>query len=339
LPTNRAQGGEGDPAAAAVRAAMQQAMASDEPPIRPGIIGGALVGARRVRRWRRLAGAGALAAIVPAVAIGIAAAPRAAGPTVAHGRPGTIGEAAPGPALQSKSAPDSEPSSPQAQGIAAASRPELRRAATSRPALREAVVAGGPGANWFVRPVLPAAHPAANLVPITTQSFAQLLLDQLPADAVHTQVMATVDAVASQDQLSLANFDQVTTARGEGSVSVQLIRASTPGAAFGCAALSAGESCRTFMLGSGVAVNETAVTAPWESDGTLLAVIVYRPGTGLISIEENSSYITGAAANVQPPLTLRQLVRAALDPRWGYTIGKAFAVRASRLYVLPASQG
>ena len=111
---------------------------------------------------------------------------------------------------------------------------------------------------------------------------------------------------------------------------MQLIRASTPGAAFGCGALSAGESCRTYQLGSGVAVNETAVTASWESDGTLLAVTVFRPGTGLISIEENTTSITGAAANTLPPLTLRQLVRAALDPRWGYTIGKAFAAAGQR---------
>ena len=35
--------------------------------------------------------------------------------------------------------------------------------------------------------------------------------------------------------------------------------------------------------------------------------------------------------------TVRQLVAAAMDPRWGYTIGKAFVQRASGLYVQPAS--
>ena len=328
MPTNRAPGSEGDPAAAAVRAAIQQAMASDEPPIRPGIVGGALVGARRIRRWRRLAAVSALAAIVPAVAIGMAAVHRAAGQAVLHG---TFG--------YTRSLAQHTGSRPQLSDNAAPVLQAVPQATPASLARLQKTTVGDAVVYSFVRPVLPASRSSANPVPITDQSFAQLLLDQLPGGAVHTPVMASVDAAASQDQLSLANFDQVTTARGEGSVSVQLIRARTPGAAFGCGALSAGESCRTYTLGSGVAVNETAVTASWESDGTLLAVTVFRPGTGLISIEENTTSITGAAANTLPPLTLRQLVRAALDPRWGYTIGKAFAAGASSLAVEAASEG
>jgi hypothetical protein len=119
---------------------------------------------------------------------------------------------------------------------------------------------------------------------------------------------------------------------------MQLVSASTAGMAVGCGELSAGETCRTYQLGSGVVVNETAVDASWESDTTVLAVTVFRPGTGLISIEENTVDANeDAAAGAQPPLTLRQLVTAAIDPRWGFTIGKAFAQRASDLYVQPAT--
>ena len=148
--------------------------------------------------------------------------------------------------------------------------------------------------------------------------------------------MATVTSAGRQGRLSLANFDDVTTAYGAGSLSLQLVGASTAGIAVGCGELSAGETCRTYQLGSGVVVNETAVDASWESDTTVLAVTVFRPGTGLISIEENT-FSNAAAASTQPPLTLRQLVTAAMDPRWGFTIGKAFAQRASSLYVQPAA--
>ena len=187
-----------------------------------------------------------------------------------------------------------------------------------------------------MRPGLPAAASEVDPVPITAQSLGQLLIDVLPAGATHSQVMASVGASANETGLSLANFDDVTTSYGAGSVSVQLIRASKPGSEFGCGAAPAGESCVTYRLGGGVEVNETVVDDDWEIGSTMLAVTVFRPGTGLISIEENTGIDTGST---RPPLTLGQLVRAALDPRWGFTIGKAFLQRASQLQVGAASQG
>jgi hypothetical protein len=325
-------------AAAAVRAALQQAMAGDEPPIRPGIIGVALVEARRLPRGRRLAGAGALAALVPAVAVSLAASHRAIGPTEARGAPGYVGEVAPaGAGLQSNSVRATISVSPSTVSASSVSPSTHQFAASSRPAAAKVIVVR-PVSYAFVRPVVPAAKLAANPVPITAQSFGQLLIDELPAHAIHTQIMATVTSAGRQDRLSLANFDEVTTAYGSGSLSLQLVSARTAGMAVGCGELSAGETCRTYQLASGVVVNETAVDASWESATTVLAVTVFRPGTGLISIEENTLNSTNAfAAGVQPPLTLRQLVTAAIDPRWGFTIGKAFAHRASGLYVQPAS--
>ncbi len=324
-------------AAAAVRAALQRAMAGDEPPIRPGIIGGALVEARRIRRWRRLGAASAVAALVPAVAVGLAAGHRAAGPAAAARAVRTdVGVLVPGgAALRSNPRPatiSAAPATHQLSGAPATHQVSL----SSRPAAAKVILVS-PVSYGFVRPVLPAAKPIANPVPITAQTFGQLLIDELPAHAIHTQVMATVTSAGRQDRLSLANFDDVTTAYGAGSLSLQLVSASAAGMAVGCGELSAGETCRTYQLVSGVVVNETAVDASWESDTTVLAVTVFRPGTGLISIEETTFNATEDAASARPPLTLRQLVTAAMDPRWRFTIGKAFAQRASGLYVQPAS--
>lgn len=290
-----------DEMGAACRQAIYTAMVGDEPLIRPGIIGGALRDARRIRRRRRVAGAGALAAIVPALVIGITA--------VRHG-PGA------GPVYRGGSF------------AAAPARPMAAPSRTVTPAHQYP----------FVRPARPATTSGDNPVPITAQSLGELLIDVLPAGASHSQVMASVGAAASETRLSLANFDEVTTARGTGSVTVQLIRRSKPGPEFDCGAEPAGESCATYRLG-GIEVNETVIASS-ESEGTMLAVTVFRPGTGLISIEENSTAAFGAAfGGALPPLTLRQLVRAALDPRWGFTISKAFLATASRLQVGAANQG
>src|SRR5215472_442779 len=108
----------------------------------------------------------------------------------------------------------------------------------------------------FVRPPRPITTSEDNPVPITAQSLGELLIDVLPAGASHSQAMASVDAATGETALSLANFDEVTTAQGTGSVTVQLIRASTPGPEFECGAEPAGESCATYRLG-GVEVNET----------------------------------------------------------------------------------
>jgi hypothetical protein len=323
-------------AAAAVRAAFQQAMASNEPPIRPGMIGGALVEARRIRRWRRLAAASAVAALTPAITVGLASVHRPAGPVAAAPAAGTYaGVVGPEAALRSNSGPATISAAPVTHRLSGASATH-HVSLSSRPAAGKEILVS-PVSYGFVRPVLAATTPAVNPVPITAQSFGQLLIDVLPAHAIHTQIMATVTSAGRQDRLSLATFDDVTTAYGVGSLSLQLVSASTAGMAVGCGELSAGETCRTYQLRSGVVVNETAVDASWESDTTVLAVTVFRPGTGLISIEENTFSATESAASAQPPLTLRQLVTAAIDPRWGYTIGKAFAQRASGLYVQPAT--
>lgn len=323
-------------AAAAVRAALQRAMAGDEPPIRPGMIGGALVEARRIRRWRRLGAASAVAALVPAVAVSLASAHRPAGPAAAaRAVRSDVGVVPGGAALQSNPRPATISAAPATHRLSGA--PATHQVSlSSRPAAAKVILVS-PVRYAFVRPVLAATKPIANPVPITAQTFGQLLIDELPAHAIHTQVRATVTTAGRQDRLSLANFDDVTTANGVGSLSLQLVSATTAGMAVGCGELSAGETCRTYQLASGVVVNETAVDASWESDTTVLAVTVFRPGTGLISIEENTLNSTAFAAGTQPPLTLRQLVTAAIDPRWGFTIGKTFAQRAGGLYVQPAT--
>jgi hypothetical protein len=306
LPTDsRADRQAREPSGAAVRAVLQRAMAGDEPPIRPGIIGGALQNARRTRRGRRLAAASAVAVIGPAALVGMTAMHRVAGPA--------LPDLNAGPARISVAQP---------------------AAARSEAEVRQTIVAARTRYP-FVRPARPVTKSQADPVPITAQSLGQLLIDVLPAGASYSQVMASVWTGANETRLSLANFDEVTTAQGAGSVSVQLIRASKAGPEFGCGAAPAGESCATYRLG-GVEVNETVINDAWEVGATMLAVTVFRPGTGLISIEEGTGIDT---PGIRPPLTLGQLVRAALDPRWGFTIGKAFLARASRLQVGAANQG
>lgn len=286
---------------AACRQAIYNGMAGDEPLIRPGIIGGALRDARRIRRRRRLAGAGALAAFVPALVFGM---------TALHHAPAYRG---------------------QSYAIGAErgqARPMVTPSRTLLPAHQ----------SPFVRPDWSAAPDLDDPVPITAQSLGELLIDVLPAGAGHSQVMASVNAAGSESGLSLANFDEVTTSQGTGAVTVQLIRASEPGPEFECGAEPTGESCATYRVG-GVEVNETVIDS-WAAEGTMLAVTVFRPGTGLISIEENSTSVSGTAAgDALPPLTLSQLVRAALDPRWGFTVDRDFLTKASALQVGAANQG
>ncbi len=67
-----------------------------------------------------------------------------------------------------------------------------------------------------------------------------------------------------------------------------------------------------------------------------LAVIVSRPGVAAVAIIETNqaSPPLGVVAK-DPPLTLMQLVRGALDPRWRFTISKSFMRQASGLKVVP----
>jgi hypothetical protein len=306
LPTDSRVFDPREPSGAALCAGLRRAMEADEPLIRPGIIGGALRDARRIRRRRRLAAAGAVAVIGPAAIVGGTVLDRPAGHSlpVASAGPARIG-AAPQPAL-------AEPS------------PAVRTTISARTRYP------------FVRPARPASVSETDPVPITAQSLGQLLIDVLPAGATYSGVMATVGVTTRQTGLSLANFDQVTTVHGAGSVSVQLIRASQAGPEFNCGVAPAGESCVTYRPGAGVEVNETVINDAWEIGSTMLAVTVFRPGTGVISIEENTGIDEPAT---KPPLTLGQLVRAALDPRWGFTIGKAFRQQASRLQVTSATEG
>jgi hypothetical protein len=307
LPTDsRADGQPRDPSGAAVRAVLQRAMAGDEPPIRPGIIGGAVRDARRARRWRLLAAASAVAVIGPAAVIGLSAIPGPAGAALPALNAGPVRISAARPA-------------------AVRPEPEVRQTTVT---VRTRYA--------FVRPARPEAAAEADPEPITAQSLGQLLIDVLPAGARYSEVMASVGGGGNATGLSLANFDEVTTARGAGSVSVQLIRASKPGPVFDCGVTSVGEGCTTYRLGGGIEVNETVFNDEWEIGSTMLAVTVFRPAAGLISIEEGTGI---DSPGTRPPLTLGQMVRAALDPRWGFTIGRAFLQQASQLQVGAANQG
>lgn len=279
----------------AIRDLLHQAMAADEPPIGSGLLGEAVHAARRIRR-RRIAGAGAAVVLLPAVAFGVLA----------------LTGVAPG----------------QAHRISPS-------AATSGKTAKPSVTITPSGGYPFIPPWLPASHPVADPVPITAQSFGQLLMDELPAGARHSQIRSTVDEggkKTSRFRLSEASLNRVSTASGIGSVGIQLTNTTDPGPAMEC--VDPGVSCMTYHLSGGVQVNEN-VTQSAKSANTMIIVTAYRPRVGLVSITEYNSPAGAGSVNTRLPLSFRQLVAAALDPRWGYTISRSFAEHASHLHVLP----
>jgi hypothetical protein len=271
----------------AIRDLIWQAMSADEPPIRADIIGGAVRGARTVRRRRMAAGVAVTAAVFPALAFGTPAVVTALGP--AAGRH-TV---SPPPTTSDRSG----------------------RHLSSRPADRYP----------FVRPKVPASSPEIHPVPVTDQSLGQLLVDELPAGARYSQITAIAQSPAGRGRQAGASL-MSRTATGSGSIGVQLTDARDAGSAsFQCA--SSGVPCITYTLAGGVKVNELVSQAP---NGESIYVTVLRPGVALVAFTEGTGK-TGPGT--RPPLTLNQLVAAALDPRWRFTVSRSFAEHARHLHV------
>jgi hypothetical protein len=271
----------------AVRDLIWQAMSADEPPIRADIIGGAVRGARTVRRRRMAAGVAVAAAVVPALAFGTPAVVAALQP---------------------------------AAGRHTLSPPPTTADRTGRHHSR------GPADRYlFVRPVLPPSSPEIHPVPVTDHSLGQLLVDELPAGARYGRVTASVQPVPGHGRQAGASL-MSRTATGSGSIGVQLTDARDAGSGpFQCA--SSGVPCITYTLTGGIKVNELVSQAP---NGESIYVTVLRPGVALIAFTEGTGK---AGPDTRPPLTLAQLVAAALDPRWRFTVSQSFAQHARYLHV------
>jgi hypothetical protein len=278
----------------AVRAALRRVVSADEPPV-GALVGEALRAGLRLRRRRRLQAAGGCLAVVAALAVGVPAVATALGSAPATAPTGASGDSGPGPRVH---------------------------------------VALPPGFH-MVPPVVPAQIPVGRQVPVTAKSVASLLLAVLPAGqrASHLALAAAappnISAVASVD---------VATLRTTGSVIVQMGR---PGGArlLSCATARAADgsiiACRDYSVPGGTEVQELVLAAGVGSgngvaDGfSYVFAATVRRADGVSVMVQASNYVPGPAS--LPPLTMAQVVTAAADPRWSWTMDSTFVAQAGRL--------
>jgi hypothetical protein len=295
-----------------IRNVLQQAMAGQEPPIGQGILGGAVRAARVARRRRFVTGVVAVAAAVPALAFGVPALAGALSPTAAAAHGGSF---APG----------------SAQGGARHHASSPRRHAIRKVHGQQRVVK--PMLIRLVRPVLRGGSLGTNPVPITNKSFGQLMIDDMPAGAHLSQIEANVNAGAlwnSHYRDAAAWFENVVTAAGGGEIQANLLDDTTGYFGSMCPSGSTGgDQCASYNLPGGVIVVED-----YAADS--LFVTVFRPGVGNFTINESNSAMRGGSpTNTNMPLTVAQMVRAAMDPRWQFAISQSFVQQASKLHVAP----
>jgi hypothetical protein len=287
-----------------LRDLLQQTMAGEEPPIGRPIVGGAVRGARTVRRRRLAAGITAVAAIIPALAFGVPAVAGALAPAtpVRHG-----------------------PVQPLAGGS---------------PAKKTTHHAAAPVTTFtFVRPRRLAYHAEVNPVPITIQSLGQLLIDDLPAHARMSQIEASVNVNPSATYRTAdAWFNDVTTPIGSGTVQADNMVAGSTAIDFGCGP-GKDPQCRAYGLPGGIKVVELYSTGIVQATGkpfVQLSVDVFRPGVAELSVfESDGAMAAGSPVTKGMPLTMRQMLKIALDSRWQFTISQAFVTAASGLHVAP----
>jgi hypothetical protein len=278
----------------AVRAALRRVVSADEPPV-GALVGEALRAGLRLRRRRRLQAAGGCLAVVAALAVGVPAVATALGSAPATAPTGASGDSGPGPRVH---------------------------------------VALPPGFH-MVPPVVPVQIPVGRQVPVTAKSVASLLLAVLPAGqrASHLALAAAappnISAVASVD---------VATLRTTGSVIVQMGR---PGGArlLSCATARAADgsiiACRDYSVPGGTEVQELVLAAGVGSgngvaDGfSYVFAATVRRADGVSVMVQASNYVPGPAS--LPPLTMAQVVTAAADPRWSWTMDSTFVAQAGKL--------
>jgi hypothetical protein len=268
--------------------------------------------------------------MVPALAFGVPAvagvlSPAAPGLQAGSGTPGLAGFG-PG-AASSAQAGRAHPNSRAGKHI----RPRKASRSAGTPA-------SGAGARPFVRPTVPPASPDPNPVAITKQSLGQLLIDDLPAGAHLSQVMASTNT-GTQIRVAEAEFNDVSTSAGAGTVQARMMVAGPSAVDFGCPGAGAtGISCRTYSFRHGVKVAEqySSGAAPDGAGWEALMVSVFRPGVAEFDISEaNSAMAAGSPVTEGMPLTLRQMLTATLDSRWQFTISQSFVQQASGLKVAP----
>jgi hypothetical protein len=298
-----------------VKDLLRQAMAGDEPPVGPQIVGGAVRAARSARR-RQVAGAiVAVAAIAPGLAFGVPAIAHALAPPAAgqHGYGLT---------------PAAESGSSHAKKYDRV-RSTPKRAKKGR---------SGSSQYTFLTPKQLTAASEVNPVPITSQSVGQLLLDDLPAGTQPGQIEANANANPSAaTQVAMAWLEDVKSALGSGEVQATVMGAGSTPFDFGCGSGKPDGSCRAYNLPGGVEVAESySTTTTARGQWVMLMVSVFRPNVAEFTVSEaNSAMAAGSPVSKGMPLTLGQMLRIGLDSRWQLTMSQSFVQQASGLQVAP----
>jgi hypothetical protein len=309
-----------------VKDLLRQAMAGDEPPVSPQIVGGAVRAARSARR-RQVAGAiVAVAAIAPGLAFGVPAIAHALAPPAAGQHGYVLTPAADSGSSHAKKY-DRVRSTPKrakkGQPPPASNAPKKSRSGSSQ--------------YTFLQPkqLIPANE--VNPVPITSQSVGQLLLDDLPAAAQPSQIEANANANPSAaTQVAMAWLEDVKSALGSGEVQATVMGVGSTPFDFGCGSGKPDGSCRAYDLPGGVKVAESYSTNNASGRWVMLMVSVFRPNVAEFNVSEtNSAMAAGSPVSKAMPLTLSQMLRIALDSRWQLTISQSFVQQASGLQVAP----
>jgi hypothetical protein len=273
----------------AIRQLLRQAMAGPEPPPAQHILGGAVRAARRTRRRHRAAGIGAAAIMVPGLAVGV---------------PVAVGALHPGGSgTHPRIFPSARPHHSQ--------RPHH----SSPPRIRLIFRQPGPLAQ----------HAEVNPVPITSQSFGQRLVDDLPAGTRMSVLQA--DDNFNGTGVAYAYFNKVSTRIGAGLLQATMMKVGQKQFDFGCGPVRS-RTCREYRLRGGVVVCEQ-----YEAG---LMISVFRPGVAEFQVSEDD---VAEAAYSKPsrgmPLTVGQLLKIALDGRWQFTMSQSFVQRAAGLHIVP----
>jgi hypothetical protein len=175
----------------------------------------------------------------------------------------------------------------------------------------------------FITPALPDVT-YTRIHPITSEYFGQLLLAELPAGALHSQVQASaISAVrGTAGRTASASLSEVTTTIGSGAVRAEMMAVGATDAEFGCPSARPSD-CHAYSLRGGVEVVEeyaSATLAVSHLRVLSFQVQVFRPRVAVVSLSESNSTASGTAVSLAMPLTAAQLLAAAVDPRWQFYI-------------------
>jgi hypothetical protein len=170
-------------------------------------------------------------------------------------------------------------------------------------------------------------------VAATAKSAAQLLLDQTARGGHISHLQATLKNLGDEQGVSFTLRD----AAGTGTAEMQLSR---PGNAqpSNCSAYNPGVlACRTYLLPGGVKVEESL--SPPGAKGPagqmyMITVVEWQPHHGASGSFSSMNYsLVGhnGKLTAAPPVPMKQLVAAALDPRWGWRMNQGFVAQAAHL--------